>query len=384
MLPRYGRECGLKVIAARRKPAQDAAMTSPTPTPVLLSPPPLRRIAALLYPGVQILDVTGPLEVFSTTSRRLQAADRAAGPSYEVELVAATAEPVRASSGLVLLPGRTIDTLAEGIDTLIIPGGRGSRDAAADPRLVDWIRAMAPRVRRLAAVCTGAFLLAETRLLDGRRATTHWASCARLAERPPAVRVEPDALFVRDGMLYSSAGVTAGMDLALALVEEDFGRAQALETARWLVMFLKRPGGQSQFSSQLAAQSTGEGAIGRLQAWILAHPAADLRVPARAAKAAMSPRHFARRFQQEAGLTPAAFVEQVRLEAARRQLSETPAPLALVAATCGFGDVERLRRAFRRRLGVNPHDYRARFHLNPTDPAPGRQSHDAHHRPAAV
>lgn len=345
-----------------------------------------RRIAALLYPDAQILDLTGPIEVFATASRRIAAARPAAArpataPAYEVELLAAGREPVAASSGVALLPARTLDEAAAGsgaIDTLILPGGRGSRVAMADPHLIDWIRHMAPRVKRLASVCTGAFLLAETGLLDHRRAATHWASCDAFAGRYPAVRVEPDALFVRDGSFYTSAGITAGMDLALALVEEDFGRALALDVARWMVMFLKRPGGQSQFSSHLAAQESGEGAIGRVQGFIMDHLSGDLDVSALAAVAAMSPRHFARRFRRETGTTPAAFVERARVEAARRQLSETPSPLGRVAAACGFGDVERLRRAFQRCLGVNPHEYRARFSAAPAARL-DREAVAAHH-----
>jgi transcriptional regulator GlxA family with amidase domain len=220
---------------------------------------------------------------------------------------------------------------------------------------------MAPRVRRLGSVCSGAFLLAEAGLLDGRRATTHWGWCKVLAERHPAVRVDPDPIFVRDGNVYTSAGVTAGMDLALALVEEDHGRALALQVARQLVLFLRRPGGQSQFSAQLAVQSADREPLRDLQAWIAEHPGLDLSVPSLARRVAMSPRNFARVFARELGTTPARFVERVRVEAARRRLEESAHGVDMVAAECGFGTAESMRRAFLRTLHVPPSAYRSRF-----------------------
>jgi transcriptional regulator GlxA family with amidase domain len=221
---------------------------------------------------------------------------------------------------------------------------------------------MAPRVRRLASVCTGAFLLAEAGLLDGRRATTHWSACAALARRYPRVRVDPDPIFVRDGAVVTSAGVTSGMDLALALVEEDHGREVALGVARWLVLFLKRPGGQAQFSAQLSSQLASRQPIQELQAWIVENVHRDLSVAVLAARAGMSPRNFARVFTREVGATPALFVETARVEAARRRLEEDGGRgIEAVAAECGFGSAETLRRAFLRRLRVNPADYRARF-----------------------
>jgi transcriptional regulator GlxA family with amidase domain len=213
----------------------------------------------------------------------------------------------------------------------------------------------------VASVCTGAFLLAAAGVLDGRRATTHWALCDELARKYPTVQVEPDAIFVHDRGVWSSAGVTAGMDLALALVELDWGRAAALDVARLHVMFLKRPGGQSQFSAQLAAQMAEEGPLANLVAWIVEHPGADLRAEALARRARMSPRTFARAFAKEVGMTPAKFVERVRVEAARRWLEESNDPVELLAERSGFSDPERMRRAFMRQIGVGPRCYRARF-----------------------
>jgi transcriptional regulator GlxA family with amidase domain len=210
-------------------------------------------------------------------------------------------------------------------------------------------------------VCTGAFLLAAAGLLDGRRATTHWAWCGALANRYPAVQVEPDPIFVRDGDVITSAGVTAGMDLALSLVEENIGRDVALEAARWLVLFLKRPGGQAQFSSQLASQLADREPLRELQAWVADNLDGDLSVPALARRACMSERNFARAFRRETGMTPAAYVEVVRVERARIALESGDSPVELVARQVGFGTVETMRRAFRRRLGVPPADYRSRF-----------------------
>ena len=213
----------------------------------------------------------------------------------------------------------------------------------------------------MTSVCTGAFLLAEAGMLDGCRATTHWASCDELARRHPEVEVETDPIFVRDGNVITSAGVTAGMDLALSLVEEDLGREVALETARWLVLFLKRPGGQAQFSAQLAAQMADREPLRELQQWLPDNLGEDLSIPALARRACMSERNFARAFRAETGMTPAAYVEAARVERARRELETTDLPVDAVAARCGFGTVETMRRAFGRRMGVNPAAYRERF-----------------------
>jgi transcriptional regulator GlxA family with amidase domain len=314
----------------------------------------MRRVVILAFDGVQSLDVTGPAEAFSIATRFF-------GAQYAIELVTPGGAPARCSSGLSLNADHSIDTVRGQIDTLVVAGGVGTSGVAADDRVVRWIRRAALRSRRVASVCTGAFLLAEAGLLDGRRATTHWSECARLAERYPQIAVEPDPIFVRDGKVSTSAGVTAGMDLALALVEEDHGSDVALKTARSLVLFVRRPGGQSQFSAQLTAGPARREPLREVQAHIAEHPGADLSVPALAARAYMSERNFARAFRAETGMTPAAYVEAARVERARRELETTDLPVQAVAAQCGFGTVETMRRAFGRRLGVNPAAYRDRF-----------------------
>jgi transcriptional regulator GlxA family with amidase domain len=314
-----------------------------------------RRIVAVVFPNVQALDVTGPTEVFSLAERARPE------PTYTLELVAPDAGPLRTSSGLSLVPDRTLDRTRGPIDTLIVAGGLGVQGAAQDDRLVKWLRSAARRSRRVGSVCTGAFLLAKAGLLDGRRATTHWASCEALARNYPSVSVESDPIFIRDGNVYTSAGVTAGIDLALALVEEDLGRQAALAVARSLVLFIRRPGGQAQFSASLAGQAAGQPGVRELQEWIPDHLDEDLSVPALAERAFMSPRNFARVFSNEVGVTPAAYVEAVRLERARTLLETTELQLDEIARRCGFGTVETLRRVFGRRLGVNPSDYRSRF-----------------------
>ena len=314
----------------------------------------MRRVALLAFPGVQALDVVGPAEVFSM-------ADRLSGGAYTLELVTADGAPFATSSGLRLLPHSALTGCRGAIDTLVVAGGAGVPAALDDERVIDWITAAARRSRRVASVCNGAFLLAKAGLLDGRRATTHWASCEELQRRHPAVRVEADPIFVRDGHIATSAGVTAGIDLALALVEEDLGPQISLEAARWLVLFLKRPGGQSQFSAQLSGQAAERRPLRELQAWIADHLDADLSVPALAERAFMSPRNFARAFRREVGMTPAAYVEVVRVERARQELETGDAGVEEIARRCGFGTVETMRRAFRRRLRVSPGEYRSRF-----------------------
>jgi transcriptional regulator GlxA family with amidase domain len=315
----------------------------------------------LAYPGAQMLDVTGPVEVFARSARFLVEQGLRRDPVYEVEVIAERSGPVKTSSGVEILAARPLTAVRAPIDTLLVAGGVGSRQALRSPLLLGFLRRMAPQVRHLASVCTGAFLLAEAGLLEGRRATTHWAYCDELAKRYPRVRVEADPIFVRDGRIYSSAGVSAGMDLALALVEEDLGRATALEVARQLVLFLKRPGGQSQFSAQLSAQMAEREPLRELQAFVSDHPEADLGVESLAHRAAMSPRHFARVFSQEVGTTPAKFILRVRVEAARRRLEESRDDVEAVATACGFSSAEVMRRAFLRTLRVSPSAYRSRF-----------------------
>jgi transcriptional regulator GlxA family with amidase domain len=320
-----------------------------------------RQIVLVAYPGVQSLDVSGPYEVFAGGNRLVEAG-RAAGPGYAVRLVAPSGEPIRCESGLTLVPDAGLEALLEGpLDTLLIAGGGGSRRSTSDPELIGAITEGARRARRAGSVCTGAFLLAAAGVLHGRRATTHWASCSELAVTHPDVDVDPDPIFIRDGNIYTSAGVTAGMDLALALVEEDLGRDAALEIARWLVMFVRRPGNQSQFSAQLQAQLAQRDSLRELQRLVIEHPEADLTVEAMAARAWMSPRHFARLFAREVGMTPARYVERVRIDAARRRLEDGKQGVAQIATDCGFGTAETMRRAFVRALGVSPAEYRRRF-----------------------
>jgi transcriptional regulator GlxA family with amidase domain len=253
------------------------------------------------------------------------------------------------------------EVAARPVDTLIAVGGEGTAAAMRDEALIGWIAGMAPRARRVCSVCSGTFLLGMAGLLDGRRCTTHWRNCAELQRRFPGARVEADPIFVRDGHVWSSAGVTAGIDLALALVEEDHGRALALDVARQLVVFLKRPGGQSQYSAMLEAQAKEDDGFAELHAWIARHLHEDLRVETLAERAGMSPRNFARVYARRMGATPAKAVERLRVEAARRALEETTAPIEAIARRCGFGDEERMRRSFQRHLGVPPKQYRQRF-----------------------
>lgn len=306
------------------------------------------------FPGAQTLDFTGPLEVFHT-------AERLGRGRYTVELVAPDGHPFATSSGLAVTPDRSTAACRGPIDTLLVSGGTGVREAASDTALVRWLTRASGRSRRVASVCTGAFLLGRAGLLEGRRATTHWASAELLAELHPSVIVEPDRIFVRDDPVWTSAGVTAGIDLALALVEDDHGREAALEVARWLVVFATRPGGQSQFSAPLAAQSAERRPLREVQEWVRADPARDCTVEALAQRACMSPRNFSRSFRTETGVTPAAWIEGVRVEAARRLLEAAGTQIESIAAQCGFGTVETMRRAFRRRLGVSPGEYRDRF-----------------------
>jgi transcriptional regulator GlxA family with amidase domain len=320
-----------------------------------------RQVAILAYPGVQSLDVTGPLEVFAGAQTLIEATGRA-GRGYETLILSRDGAPLQSSSGLTIVPHGDFSRAPTRLDTLIVAGGGGSRAAARDPATIDWITRASARARRTASVCTGAFLLAAAGLLDGRRATTHWASAAELARRHPAVRVDPEPIFLRDGDVWTSAGVTAGMDLALALVEEDLDREAALTIARHLVLFLRRPGNQAQFSATIAAQEPVREPLREVRRHILEHVSEDLSVDALARRAHMSPRNFARAFAAETGVTPARYVESVRLEAARRALEDTAEPIATVAGACGFGTAETMRRCFLRALGVGPAEYRRRFH----------------------
>jgi transcriptional regulator GlxA family with amidase domain len=307
--------------------------------------------------------VAGPSEVFGAARRALAATGSQSAAGYSVEVLsAAPTLAIETDSAVALLAHRSYRGCRRPIDTLLVAGGLGAEEAAKDRALLRWLRRMAPRVRRLGSICTGAFVLAAAGLLDGRRVTTHWRWCARLAQAYPHLDVEPDAIFVRDGPVITSAGITAGMDLALALVEEDFGRDAALWIARHLVLFLRRPGGQSQFSAVLDLQAAEREPLRDLQAWVAEHLDQDLSVERLAERVHMSTRNFARVFRQQVGCTPARFIERLRVEAARRRLEESGAGLDQVARECGFGSPDSLRRSFVRVLRVAPREYRSRFH----------------------
>jgi transcriptional regulator GlxA family with amidase domain len=319
-----------------------------------------RRVVVVVFPDFQILDALGPIEVFNVATRLLAAGDSGRS-GYRVEVVAPKAGPAPCSNGLSLQVEHDIHSLRGNIDTLVIAGGLGTRTFVSDRKFIAAIRRLAARSRRVTSVCTGALLLAEAGLLDGKRATTHWSFAAELQKRYPKIGVEADPIYLKQGNVYTSAGVTSGMDLALALVEEDHSRELALTAARWLVLFLKRPGGQSQFSTQLASQTASHEPIRDLQWWILEHLDDDLSVEALASRVAMSPRNFARVFTREVGLTPARYVERARVEAARRSLEDSASSIEEIADTCGFGTAETMRRAFLRNVRVPPADYRDRF-----------------------
>ncbi|WP_395321285.1 GlxA family transcriptional regulator [Variovorax sp. UC74_104] len=314
------------------------------------------RIAILAFPRFQLLDIAGPADVFAEASHQL------GNPrAYQVQVIGTKAGVLKSSGGLKLAVDATVETHRGAIDTLLVAGSPRIEDMESDTQLQDWLRRQAGAVRRYGSVCSGAFVLAASGLLDGKRVATHWNVATGLAAAYPRARVEADAIYVKDGNLFTSAGVTAGMDLALAMVEEDHGRELALRVARQLVMFLKRPGGQSQFSAHLAAQTSERSAMREVQDHVLANLKDDLSVPALAARAGMSERSFARIFRSETGTTPAEFVENARIDAARRLAEESDAPAKRLADAVGYANVDGFRRAFSRRLGVSLVEYRRRF-----------------------
>ncbi|HUC03791.1 MAG TPA: helix-turn-helix domain-containing protein [Acidimicrobiales bacterium] len=317
-----------------------------------------RHVVIVTFRGLQPLDAVGPYEVFAGANRAGEAAGRPG--RYRLTLASADATPVRAESGLELVTESLPDPGGR-IDTVVLSGGSGSRSARHDERLTAWVQVASARARRVATVCTGTFIAAEAGLLDGRRVTTHWAAAAELGRQYPALHVDPDPIYVRDGKFWTSAGVTAGIDLALALVQDDMGAGVAQAVARWLVMFLHRPGGQTQFASPVWVPRAERSTVRAVQALVEAAPGGDHRVANLAAAAAMSVRHFARVFTAEVGETPARYVERVRLEAARHELETTSDTLDVIAGRVGFGSAESLRRAFHRQLGVAPDSYRRRF-----------------------
>ncbi|WP_394825863.1 GlxA family transcriptional regulator [Pendulispora albinea] len=315
-----------------------------------------RRIAVVVYPGAPLLDVTNTLEVFARANQRFIA--MASRPPYAVDLVGPAKGPVATSIGVPIVASHGVGEADGPYDTLLLAGGESIHLAARDMPLRDWIRRMAAGSRRVGAICRGVFALAESGVLAGRRATTHWAWCAELAARYPDIAVEPEPVFVRDGSIYTSAGVSAALDLALAFVEDDHGRQLALELARELVLYVQRSAGQPQISALLSTQLATRSPIRALQAWILENLDEDLSVPTLARRMGMSPRNFSRVFAREVGRTPRQFVEKVRIEAARRLLEETEYGIDAVAARVGFTNTSTLRREFSGELGISPRNYR--------------------------
>jgi transcriptional regulator GlxA family with amidase domain len=318
--------------------------------------PPTRAIEIIAFPDVQLLDVAGPLQVFASANEM----NRAPGqrPCYEIRVVARSS-PVVSSSGLALL-AHGLSLNERSVDTLIVAGGAGVDAASQDQRLISWLGERASGARRVASVCTGAVVLGAAGLLDGKRVVTHWAECERLARCYPKARVEVDPIFLQDGKIWTSAGVTAGIDMSLAMVEKDIGHAAAIAVARDLVVFLKRPGGQSQFSAALALQQS-DSRLDQLHSWIAGHLAEDLSVPALAARARMSERTFLRHYSAAMQQTPARAVERMRVEAARQLLATTRLSIKQIAAKCGFGSEETMRRSVLHKVGVTPSEYRSRF-----------------------
>ncbi|MDH3755378.1 MAG: GlxA family transcriptional regulator [Acidimicrobiia bacterium] len=326
-----------------------------------------RTVHILCYPEVQILDAAGPHEVFAGANRWLDA-HHSPEPGYDIGLIAPESGPVTSESGLTLVADSAwsdVDPESD-IDTLVIAGGNGVYAQRDDPGLVAWVAVAAQHARRVASVCSGAFVLAEAGLLDHTTATTHWARARRLADEYPQVSVDPDPLYIRHGNVWTSAGVTAGIDLALAMVEDDLGPDAAQTIARWLVMFLRRPGGQSQFAPAVWSEPSGHAPVRQIQDHINADPATDLSIATLAARAGMSERNFTRVFTRDVGEPPGRYVERVRIEAARRTLEQESLGVDVVAARCGFGTAETMRRTFIRHLGVPPSSYRDRFTLSPT------------------
>jgi transcriptional regulator GlxA family with amidase domain len=313
-----------------------------------------RKVVIVGFPGVQALDVVGPHEVFTSASLLT-------GGGYDVAMAAAGGQPVTTATGLGFVTAPLPDP-GDPVDTVVLPGGGGVDAARCNPELIAWVKAVAGRARRIVTVCTGAFLAAEAGLLDGRRATTHWAFAGRLAREFPSIDVDPDPIFVRSSdTVWTAAGVTAGIDLALSLVEDDHGTEVAQTVARWLVLYLRRPGGQTQFAAPVWMPRAKRTAIREVQEAIEAEPGGTHSIGELARRAAMSPRHFTRVFTDEVGEAPGHYVERIRTEAARRQLQETDDTVVAIAARCGFGTAETMRRNFLRRVGISPDQYRKAF-----------------------
>jgi transcriptional regulator GlxA family with amidase domain len=321
-----------------------------------------RQIVFAAGPGTEILDLVGPLQVFARASDMYCRQNPGARPIYSIEIVSISSNrSLTANCGLRFAAHKTFRQVRGKIDTLLVAGGSAIEQDDINADVVRWLKKSAGRIRRIGSVCTGAMLLARAGLLDGRQATTHWNWCEILIKRAPRADVDPNPIFVRDGNVYTSAGVTAGMDLALALVEEDHGSALALQVARNLVLYLRRPGGQSQFSAALSLQLTDRKPLRELESWVLDNLSKALTVPVLAQRVAMSPRNFARVFTKEMKTTPAKFVERLRVEAARRRLEESQNSMETIAGECGFGNINSMRNVFQRALKIAPGQYRRHF-----------------------
>src|SRR6266702_4193053 len=321
-----------------------------------------RRIVFVAAPGTEIIDLVGPLQVFARAAEMFGKQNPGSSSIYSVEVITTSSHrSFVANCGLRITAHKTFRELRGQIDTLLIAGGNSIERDEINPDVVRWLRKMAGRIRRIGSVCTGAMLLARAGLLDGRRATTHWNWCHVLIKRAPRANIDPNPIFIRDENVYTSAGVTAGMDLALALVEEDYGSRLALQVARNLVLYLRRPGGQSQFSAALSLQLTDRKPLRELESWVLDNLNKPLNVPVLAQRVGMSPRNFARVFTKEMKTTPAKFVERLRVEAARRRLEESQNSMETIAGECGFGNVNSMRNVFQRALKIAPGQYRRHF-----------------------
>jgi transcriptional regulator GlxA family with amidase domain len=324
-----------------------------------------KKVGFLGYDGVMALDLAGPIDAFMTAT--IENSDGKLENCYEVVIIGLNAKPFTSESGITFKPQTTI-LRALALDTLIIPGGRGLRNPDTQRQAADWIRSRAHSFRRIASVCTGVYALAAAGLLNGRQVTTHWRHAREVADRFPKLIVDPNALYLKDGKFYTCAGVTSGIDLSLALIEEDFGSRVALAVARELVVYLKRPGGQEQFSEPLQFQTESTNPFTDLAPWILGHLHQNLSVESLAERACLSPRHFSRRFKDVFGCTPATFVEDLRLGEARERLAAPTLSIERVAASVGFLSADAFRRAFERRFGIKPSTYRKHFDLRPRVP----------------
>jgi transcriptional regulator GlxA family with amidase domain len=332
----------------------------------------MRDVVIFVFPGANLLDVAGPAQVFTSATELHCSANPGELPAYKTAIVSLDGGMVETTSGIQL---NSVSIAAFGewdIDTLLIAGGHGSEAAGGAEEIIHWLHRMRSKVRRIGSICTGAFILAAAGLANGRRLATHWAYCDRLEEQYPGLTVERDAIFVEDSGLWSSAGITSGLDLALAMVEQDYGRELALMVARQLVVFLKRPGGQSQFSVPLQAQSA-EGPLAELASWVTRNPAADYRVETLAERSKISPRTLHRLFRETFGRPPAQWIASMRVESARRLLEQSDLTLQEIATRTGLGTADTMRRIFLRQLGITPSDYRDRFRLEVPASSPAVQ-----------